>query len=137
MPEISIESQMNYLQRKVKPLKMCYRALVWLCVCPCDVTTSKWTQLSYQSFATVNVAIITSGLFAGVAFIIKFGSINIEETLYVIFAIFGNLLIENMIIVGFILQSTIIDTFQLLSDICELSKKTEIIFICTFESVNV
>lgn len=137
MPEISIESQMNYLQRKVKPLKMCYRALVWLCVCPCDVTTSKWTKLFYQSFATVNVAIITSGLFAGVAFIIKFGSINIEETLYVIFAIFGNLLIENMIIVGFILQSTIIDTFQLLSDICELSKKTEIIFICTFESVNV
>lgn len=100
----------------------------------CD---SKWTKLFYQSFATVNVAIITSGLFAGVAFIIKFGSINIEETLYVIFAIFGNLLIENMIIVGFILQSTIIDTFQLLSDICELSKKTEIIFICTFESVNV
>lgn len=112
--------QMNYLERKLKPLEMCYRALVWLCVCPCDVETSKWTKLLYKSFTTVNVTVIVCGFLAGVPFLIKFGSINIRETLYVIFTVLGNLLMQIAIVVGLVFQSTIINTFQLLSDICEL-----------------
>lgn len=107
---------------ETKPLETCQRVLIWLCVCPSDENTCKWLKLFHIFATTVTITTVVSGMIASIVYFMEFSSTNAEESLYAMFQIFGNLLLENAIIVGFVYRTQISETFRLLSDICSSSK---------------
>lgn len=113
----------DFIQRmEMQPLEIYQRAFIWLCVCPSNPNTSKWLKILHQLTTIVSIAVLVIGLFASTVYFMKYSSTNTQESLFALFQVSGNLLLENSVIVGFLFRSQIIDTFRLLSDICSLGE---------------
>lgn len=117
---------MNSQSMAPKPMKTCRQILVWLCVCSCDANTSKWIKWFYEISNTIITLLIVSALFSSVIFFEKFASTNLQESLYAIFQIAGNLMLQNSIFWGFVLRSEIDEVFHLLTRICDLGSYGEV-----------
>lgn len=106
----------------MKPLVTIERALVWLCLCSPDKATSKWKMLVCAFLGLITFTSTLSDMLASVAFMLKFISIDMEESLYALFQIFGFGSITYAIIVTFFQRHRMRDLFRGLSKIYSASK---------------
>lgn len=105
------------LEGTIEPLKTSRQVLIWLSVCPADANTTKKMKLAHLAFSMAWVAITICGFLASFGFFINSVSTNLEESLYALFQVFANLVMQNTIIVTFVMRHKIAEFFQQLSQI--------------------
>lgn len=104
------------------PLVTNKRVLVWLNLCSPDDETVEWKRIGFAFVGFIVLISTLSDMLASVAFMLKYISINLEESLYALFQIFGFGSITYAIIVTFFQRHKIREIFQGLSEIYNESK---------------
>lgn len=106
----------------VKPLPTPQNIFILFCVWPVDEVG--WKKVACGIFATANVLTNLVGLLASAASFLKYVSIDLEESLYGLFTIFGYAIAMYAALVVFIYRRKICNIFEKLSKIYDESKAT-------------
>lgn len=88
----------------MQPLTTNRKVLVWLCILPAEENTHKYMKLIY---ILVSVSLITTsitGCISSLAFIYKYASANLEDSLYALFQVCANVSNLNMILNAFMMR---------------------------------
>lgn len=101
----------------MKPLASAEFVLTWLCLYPPDASTSIWKRRLFIAFTTLIITVQFIGITAGIVFVTKFISIELEKCLFVSFVIFCHACTVYMAFVAFLLRKQIPNIFRDLSDI--------------------
>lgn len=107
---------------ELTPLELYQRALTWLCLRSCSSNTSKFKKYQYKIFAVTMTMLLASGTTSCIVYLNKIGMNDLQESLYVIYQLIGNILIQTSNLFGLILRPKIDDMFNLLSKIYDSSK---------------
>lgn len=103
----------------MKPLATSQRVLTWLCLLPPDNNISEWTKRSYMAFALAIIVGALVLLVSSIMYVVKFISIDFQDTSIAISAGFGAVAMVNSIIVAIYLRHKIPPMFEQLSRIYE------------------
>lgn len=94
------------------------RCLVWLCICPAGKSTSRWLRLAHIVCATIAMTGLVCGFTSGSAFVWKFISTDVGQSMYAFTFISGEVAAIYMALAAMTLLRHQIDTvFKNLSTI--------------------
>lgn len=111
-----------------EPLATIRKVLKWLCILPAREATSKHKKLIYIVFSVSILTISICGFTSSLIFIVKYFSTNLEDCLYALFQVSGNISNLYMVLIAFILRHRIAALFERLWEIYDASKKSMDIF---------
>lgn len=106
----------------MKPLEFQQQIFTWIYLCSPDEVTSVWKKIIYFIlFVIVFLGNFTSGAGA-LAFIIKYVSVDLENSLYAVFQLCAVGSVSYIFIAAFFLRYRINDIFKQLTEIYDTSK---------------
>lgn len=107
----------------MRPLATAESVLIWLCLYPPNKTISIWKRYAYIAFTTTMIIIQAAGITAGIVFVARFISVELEKCLFVSFVIFCHVCTVYMGFIAFLLRKQIPNIFRDLSEIYKERKK--------------
>lgn len=127
-----MESLASFQQIHVIPLKTNRWILTWLCVFPPEKNTSKWKKLAHIAFS-LTVFIINAGSFFGsLAFFLKYMSVDLEQCIFALVQMIGEVNMSYVSIITFIQRDKIKAIYDDLSRIYR-ARKSSIRFFLNLE----
>lgn len=120
-------SSKSAIKQKVRPLHTIERVFMWLCLLSADVNTTSWTKLSYIFLSCTIFTTFTMFLIASIVSLLRYPSVSLEASLYVLFQISGILPLNTMILISFCFRHKILKIFQKLANIYADSKSNIIL----------
>lgn len=109
----------------MKPLATAELVLTWLCLYPPDTNTNIWKKRAYTGFTSIIITVQAVGITAGIVFVTKFISVELEKCLFVSFVIFCHVCTVYMALIAFLLRKQIPKIFW---DISEIYKECKFWF---------
>lgn len=111
----------------MNPLKTNQLILTWFGASPSHESLSKWIRIARCMFTLSVIIANFLSVFAGVLFILKFISINLEEAIFALFhtIAYSNMLYQSVMIV--VLRRKLTTIFEHLSKIYDKSKESMLI----------
>lgn len=101
----------------MKSLATAELVLAWLCLYTPDPNTNIWKKRAYIGFTSVIITVQIVGITAGIVFVAKFISVELEKCLFVSFVIFCHACTVYMALIAFLLRKQIPNIFWDLSEI--------------------
>lgn len=118
----SLNSIIDLMCSKMRPLSMIQQVLVWLCMHPFRENMQKWKKCTCFAFSLVGFIVNLCTVISSVAFFLKIVSVNFEESLYALMQICPFISVLNITIATFFLRNRIGEIFEKLFNIYETSK---------------
>lgn len=106
----------------MEPLPTYCRILIWLFVCSPQENITKWKRIAYLIFTIVNIASISSVAITSTLLLIRSKSIDLTDTLYVLFQIVPTLSMVYVILAAFLSRNNFNAIFVDLLGIYQTSK---------------
>lgn len=101
----------------MKPLLSIQRSMIWACFCRENENEDKWRKRAYILFSCTSIVFSAFAFGVSVAFLVKYLSIDLEESLYAVFQIFAAILMIYTFIVGFFSKNQINVIFKSLAEL--------------------
>lgn len=106
----------------MKPLATHQRVLTWLCICPAENHTSKWKKSLYILLVFALFVVEVSAVVSSLVFFLKNVSEDLEESLYALFVIVGDVCLTYGSLVLFYKRHEITAFLEELEQIFAISK---------------
>lgn len=104
------------------PLETNRWVLTWLCVFPPERHTSKWKRLAHVAFSLTVFFINAGSFFGSLAFFLKYMSVDLEQCIFALVQMIGEVNMSYISIITFLLRDKIKAIYDNLSRIYRARK---------------
>lgn len=99
------------------PLETNHLVLTWLCVFPPDESTSRLKRMAYTTFSLAIFGINAGSFFGSLAYFLKFMSVDLEQSLFAVVQMLGEVNMAYISIITYLLRHRITATYESLAKI--------------------